>query len=172
LSSSFFFSERRNAFMLKCLCSLAAALLILGSATPAGLAKPPDLPVDVSADFEEVDMWGSVTLGFDPLTGKLSLSLSLPWRALQDWLPECLAPVEPKVVSRERQSSTLAQGHRLFEIAEHCLKQGDFEMARTCYEETHLLAPQTSYGRRSIQRLSDLDRLRIGDSAGRPTRDK
>jgi hypothetical protein len=107
--------------MLKCLCSFGVALVLLGSGIlgAASLAKPPDLPVDVGADFEEVEMSGGVTLGFDLLTGKSSLSWLLPWDVLQSWLPESPEAVEPKAPREERESSTLEQetARKLFEAS-------------------------------------------------------
>jgi hypothetical protein len=52
------------------------------------------------------------------------------------------------------------QARTMFKIAERCLHNGDLDMARTCYEETHLLAPETRLGRKAIQRLADIDRVR------------
>jgi hypothetical protein len=44
-----------------------------------------------------------------------------------------------------------------FEIAEELRRQGKLEWARTCYQEAHLLSPGTTLGRRSMDRLHDLE---------------
>ena len=168
--------------MSKCLWSACVALSILGSGLrgASALAKPPDSPVDIDVEGAEVDTPRGLTLDFDLFTGKLSLSLSLPWNVWQSWLPEGLpnskttefmnrhnavCPPRECLVQNEPDRTTLQenQARTLFEIAERCLRNGDFDKARTCYEETHVLAPETPFGRQAIQRLVDIDNARIND---------
>jgi hypothetical protein len=166
------------SLMSKNVMSVCAALVLLASAWlgPVSLAKPPDLPVDLGADFQDMEASGSIVLGLDLFTGKLSLRVALPW-AFWQRQPEATDgpggeaskarsnPVcPPRTPGAETESDAQAlkeaQARALFEIAERCLRGGDLDKARTCYEEIHLLAPQTSYGRKAIKRLSDLDSVR------------
>ncbi len=166
--------------MLKFSWKLCLALLLLGSAVSGSqsCAKPPDLPVDLGVDFDEAENKQSFTVGYDPFTGKWSLSVSMPWALLQSWLPESLGfavPAAPEANSRtngacppreapvatvQEVPPQLCQARTMFAIAERCLKNGDLDKARTCYEEAHLLAPQTRLGRQAIQRLADIDSAR------------
>jgi Flp pilus assembly protein TadD len=138
-----------------------AALHIYGGGISTSVAKPPDLPVELRIDFDDSEPQtapaaansaaansateakkddgphGSFFLGLDFFSGKFSFH----WQTLQ----KALTP---------RQQEARA----LFDIAERCQKNGDRDMARTCYEEAHLLAPQTDFGRLAIQRLSELDK--------------
>ena len=54
------------------------------------------------------------------------------------------------------------QVRTLYETGERCRNTGDLAMARTCYEEVHLLSPTSCYGQLAIQRLSELDMTREG----------
>src|SRR4051794_38207840 len=84
--------------MARCFWKFGAVLLILGSGLggAAGLAKPPDLPIELGVEFEDTAAPGAITLGFDLFTGKMSLNISLPWHLVQNWLPEMLAsPLQP-----------------------------------------------------------------------------
>lgn len=51
----------------------------------------------------------------------------------------------------------LSQARAMFLIAERCRKKGDLDKARTCYQEAHLLSPQSKYGRQAILRLEEID---------------
>lgn len=176
--------------MSKCLWSCCAALLILGSGLGAtsSLAKPPDLPVDLGASFEDEDAMGGITVGLDLFTGKLSLSFTLPWQVLQSWFPDGMTgpntptsasggrtnaacpPREARVGEEECEPATLRldQARAMFEIAERCRKKGDLDKARTCYEEAHLLAPETRVGRQAIERLADIDSSRTSQGSAEP----
>ena len=81
-------------------------------------------------------------------------------------MPGILPPVSPIQLGQDRGTLLEAQARAMFKIAERCLKNGDLDKARTCYEETHLLAPETRYGRRAIQRLTDIDSARSGHVSG------
>jgi hypothetical protein len=182
---SSYFLERRESFMSKWLWSACATAFILGSGWGESsiLAQPPGPPVDAVADFDDVETSGGITLSFDIFTGKLSLSFSLPWNFLHSRLPEGVStPNAPEPTGRpkatyspraallengsDRVALQAAQARAMFEIAERCLKNGDLDKARTCYEETHLLAPETRYGRDAIQRLSAIDSARTSEVSG------
>jgi hypothetical protein len=143
------------------------------------LAKPPDLPVDLAVDLEEKEAPGGLTLGFDLFTGKLSLNLTLPKDLGLPWMPGtklptpsgkpgAALPVRATTPDATREPVTLKQlqARVLFEIAERCLRRGDLDKARTCYEEVHLLAPETAAGWQAIQRLADIDNARASAPAG------
>jgi hypothetical protein len=151
--------------------ALALVLLVSGTGGAISLAKPPDLPVDLRVEFDnEEPPPNTVTLGVDLFTGKLSLSFTVPW----DWLPwkgmtsdaRPNAACPPReTAARETQTVTTpkqAQARAMFAIAERCLRNGDLDKARTCYEETHLLAPETRFGRQAIERLAEIDSARSG----------
>jgi hypothetical protein len=50
----------------------------------------------------------------------------------------------------------LAQARHLYEIGEQCRKCGDLDMARNCYQEVQLLAPQSSYAKTAAERMEEL----------------
>jgi hypothetical protein len=128
-----------------CSCAALALLGSLGAGSRVW-AKPPDLPVELSVNLDddgtvaespkEERPKGGFILGLDFLTGKFSFRIALPWKSLTPKQQEARA---------------------LFDIGEECRKKGDLDMARTCYEEAHLLAPQTDFGRLAIQRLAEMD---------------
>jgi len=173
--------------MLKSFWSVCAALVIFGSGLggSTSLAKPPDLPANLEVDFgvkeEEVETGRTITLGFDLLTGNWSLSISVPWNLLSSWLfdapsmanttkgcPDAACQVREKNRAGEQNQLSLEemQARALFAIAESCLSKGDIDKARTCYEETHLIAPESACGRQAMQRLAEIDGIRINAVAG------
>jgi hypothetical protein len=186
--------------MSKRLWSACAIVLMLGSGWGGGtsLAQPPGPPVDAAADVDDLETSGGITLSFDIFSCKLSLSFSLPWNLLQSRLPEGVAaPTRAEPTGRpnaqrppraaftddgrDRNALQEAQARAMFAIAERCLRNGDIDKARTCYEETHLLAPESRCGREAIQRLAGIDSARTvvigggaeeqeptGPAAGRP----
>ncbi len=109
-------------------------------------AKPPDLPVELGVNLDDEAAvvekpkkdWpkGGFVLGLDFFTGKLPFRMALAGKTLTPKQQEARA---------------------LFQIGEECRKKGDAAMARTCYEEAHILAPQTDFGRQAIQRLAEMD---------------
>jgi hypothetical protein len=150
--------------MCKIAWSACVALVAFGlSFQSAGYAKPPDLPVDLGVDFEQTDSPRTITLGYDFLSGNLLLSLSMPWKFVLPWqaAPKEEAQTDSKVdESATPQAVRRQQARALFATAERCLKKGDLDKARTCYEETHVRAPETRVGRRAIERLSEIDNKR------------
>src|SRR5262245_26471245 len=50
----------------------------------------------------------------------------------------------------------LAQAKHLYQIGEQCRKCGDLDMARNCYQEVQLLAPQSSYAKKAAERTAEL----------------
>jgi hypothetical protein len=150
--------------MSKIAWSACVALVVLGlSFESAGYAKPPDLPVDLGVEFEQTDSPRTITLGYDFLSGNLLLNFSMPWKLGLPWqtAPKEQAQTETKVEqSATPQAARRQQARALFATAERCMKNGDLDKARTCYEETHLLAPETRVGRRAIERLSEIDNKR------------
>jgi hypothetical protein len=165
--------------MLKCLWSACAALVIFGSGLggSTSLAKPPDLPANLEVDFdvnkEESETEGNITLGVDLFSGNWSLSFSFPWNVLSSWLADApkavkTTKVRDKTKAGEQNPISLEemQARALFTIAESCLSKGDIDKARTCYEETHLTAPASACGRQAMQRLAELDGIRINALMG------
>jgi hypothetical protein len=59
----------------------------------------------------------------------------------------------------------LATARRMYKIGERCLRKGNLDMAYNCFQEAHLLAPTSSYGRRAIDRLSEIDECRVGQGS-------
>jgi hypothetical protein len=150
--------------MCKIAWSACVALVALGlSFQSAGHAKPPDLPVDLGVDFEQTDSPRTITLGYDFLSGNLLLSFSMPWKLVLPWqaAPKEQTQTDSKVdEGATPQAVRRQQARALFAIGERCLKNGNLDKARTCYEEAHLLAPETRVGRRAIERLSEIDNKR------------
>jgi hypothetical protein len=150
--------------MCKIAWSACVALVVLGfSFESAGYAKPPDLPVDLGVEFDQADNPRSITLGYDFLSGNLLFSFSMPWKFVLPW--QAAPTAQPQTESKGDDIATpqavrRQQARALFATAERCLKNGDVDKARTCYEETHLLAPETRVGRRAIERLSEIDNTR------------
>ncbi len=128
-----------------CTCAALALLGSLGVASRVS-AKPPDLPVELSVNLDDDGTVaespkderpkGGFILGLDFFTAKFSLRMVLPGKTLTPKQQEARA---------------------LFDIGEECRRKGDPNMARTCYEEAHILAPLTDFGRLAIQRLSEMD---------------
>lgn len=53
---------------------------------------------------------------------------------------------------------------QLFKLAESCRGKGEFEKARTCYQQVHILAPTSRLGRLAMDRLSEVEE-RMRESA-------
>ena len=161
---------------------MCAGLMLLGLSLggSVSLGKPPDLPVDLRVEFEGVEKPGGLCLDFDIFSGKVSLNIALPGGFWQSLFPDRTVPSAAAVSGRpnaacppreprqeqEPDSDRLIQARTLFEIAERCRKVGDLDKARTCYEETHLLAPDTRFGRRAMDRLAEIDQKRVGGGEG------
>jgi hypothetical protein len=62
-------------------------------------------------------------------------------------------------------TATAVQVETMFEIAERCRRDGDMARARTCYQETHLLAPTSRFGRLAVERLRQLELEVAAESA-------
>lgn len=71
-----------------------------------------------------------------------------------------------------RAEANAIQAQRLFETGERLRRDGEFEQARTCYQQAHLLTPTTLHGRMAIVRLEELEeRLReVFEEQGGPGR--
>ncbi len=130
-------------------CWRAAAALtgLLSAATSSvTFAKPPDLPVE-----QDYTCRGS----------EVPVTLDVVMPAL---LPPLLAVqmhgAETPAESEEAQRAEAAR--HVFQVGERCRSQGNLDMARTCYEEAHLLSPTSRPGRLAIQRLHELEQDRGG----------
>lgn len=168
------------------------ACSLLGAAAPTSLAKPPDLPVDQSVTCPEgrERPHGSYGLRIDLANGEIRVEVEVETTpttdvpAAVDAVCPCFLPVLVDHVRRQlaqaqpapgtplpvqptadNTDSREAQARRLFQIAERCRRNGDLEMARTCYEETHLISPASRCGQLAMQRLRDLERYQNGDGA-------
>jgi hypothetical protein len=62
---------------------------------------------------------------------------------------------------------------RLFEAGEKCRRAGDFNRARTCYQEVHLVTPTTLHGRVAMVRIAEIEeRMReAAEEQGNPRGD-
>lgn len=166
---------------------------LLGATAPIGLTKPPDLPVDQSVTCPEgrERTNGSYELRIDLANGEIRVEVEatpttpvadVP--ATVDAVCPCFLPVLVEHVRRRLAQAQPAPGtplpaapvakeadgraeqaKRMFQIAERCRRGGDLEMARTCYEETHLMSPTSRFGRLAMQRLRDLERHQDGNGA-------
>ncbi len=166
-----FFLKRKESLMCKIARSACVALLVLGlgSLQSPSLAKPPDLPVDLGVDFELDASPRTISLGYDLLSGQLLMSFSLPWSFTLPWQATPSDQPQAAVGNADvaaPQALRRQQARTLFATAERCFKNGDLDKARTCYEEAHLLAPETRVGRRAIQRLSEIDNMKTTPVAG------
>ena len=122
------------------------------------------LPVGANASAVLVDL----TTGGCAVSASAAL-LPAPSTVEVKGRPNAACPPREIMVpqAQEPARATLAEARALYRIAERCLKNGDLDMARTCYEETHLLAPESSLGREAIQRLADIERPRTsGEGTG------
>jgi hypothetical protein len=69
------------------------------------------------------------------------------------WLFSQEASETVKSAPATRESQSL----QLFKTAESCRLAGDFEKARRCYQQVHLLTPTSRVGRLSIDRLGEIE---------------
>jgi hypothetical protein len=164
--------------MAKWMCVALALLLLPAANGSVSLAKPPDLPIDLGADFEEAEPASGITLGFDVISGKVSFAFAMPWNQLVGWLKEAIpvrpvqgpAPGRPNAAcpprDLDRDALTQEQARKMFDIAERCFKNGDLAKARVCYEETHLLAPESTMGRQAMERLVEIQNARTSADEG------
>jgi hypothetical protein len=62
------------------------------------------------------------------------------------------------------------EAQRLFETGERCRRSGEYDKARTCFQQVHLLAPTTLHGRMAIVRLEEIEeRMRdVSEEQGAP----
>lgn len=157
--------------------------VVLGvSSGPSAWAKPSDLPADNKIECTECGEEthrGSITIGLDLFTGRVNVDVKI--NATVPPPPMAIDSVTPMLVEQllREVSGYLASGptgstdkpavaqdrkrqaQHLFQIAERCYRTGDFEKARTCYQQVHLLTPTSQLGRSAIDRLSQVEeRLR------------
>jgi hypothetical protein len=59
----------------------------------------------------------------------------------------------------------VVSARRLYQVGERCLRKGDLDMAYSCFQEVHLLAPTSRYGLNAIDRLSEIESRRAEDSS-------
>jgi hypothetical protein len=92
-------------------------------------------------------------------------------KPVDDAQPETAAPAKHARKHRKPRSKpqTLSLGdttedvqkmlaaRRMYQIGQRCARTGDLDMARNCFQETHLLAPTSRYGRHAIDRLSEIE---------------
>lgn len=142
---------------------LAGAVLFV--VIPFAVARPPDLPLD---------------------TKDVCIPVILP-----QWLwqqPQYIPPSPPFPQSKELQGiehllakpaeskpeidlRKLAEARRLFRIGERCRRDGDLDMAVSCYQETELLYPDCVYARLAAERLRQLLPEVSATNAQQPSRD-
>jgi hypothetical protein len=132
---------------------IAGAVLgaVLGTMTPAGYAKPTDLPVDVRINCPE---------------GRETPGQGDSFAAVPDALCPCPRSREVAPQNRSAEEVRVAptagtpagdKARRLFEAGDRCRRAGDYDAARARYQEAHLLSPTSHYGQLSIQRLMELE---------------
>jgi hypothetical protein len=157
--------------------ALALGMGWVAASGPVSLAKPPDLPVHPQVTCPD----GRVTPG---TTGDHS-EAAAPERTVEaipdlTWLnmmvPEMVtrtlraggllpaaagtAAVEalsPLKVDREQHIERYRQARRIFLLGMEYEQKGDVSKARVCFQEAHLLSPETRYGRMAMERLSRLE---------------
>jgi hypothetical protein len=141
---------------------IGMVLAVAAAMTPGAicLAKPPDLPADITQHCP-TGREGEHAQGFSARPQRQADRQQVQRGrehivARPAWPQEEQAPLTPREI----------QARHLFDIAEHCRRLGDVAKARTCYEETHLLCPDSAWGRSAIDRLRALDRARMPLDAG------
>ncbi|MFO0968083.1 MAG: hypothetical protein U0793_21210 [Gemmataceae bacterium] len=154
---------------------LALALGWIGGQQPRSEARPPDLPQNPQVNCPEgrVIEEGAVpavvvevaqAVGDAPAVPDLTwLDALLPHlvtKAAQDAVtPQPAASVETarSPSNREVQLDRYRQAQRILGLGIAYEQRGLFSKARTCYQETHLLSPETRYGRQAMERLTALE---------------
>ena len=150
--------------------------LILGLAPlSAAWAKPSDLPADNQIqcpDCGEEKSHGSITIGLDVLTGRISVTVeaaktaAAPPMAIDTLTPACIEQLLKLVgeVLANRLDNNVGvpadrdrQARRLFQVAEMRTRAGDLSAARTFYQQVHMLTPTSRLGQLAIDRLVQIE---------------
>jgi len=149
---------------------LALTMGWVSASGPRSEAKPPDLPV--TPDVECVDgrvPSGAVTEHGNATGAPSSEVAGSGVIADLSWLEALLAQGEsaateatpPQSASdsdREQQIDRYRQAQRIYGLGIEYQQTGNLMKARTCFQEAHLLSPETRYGRLAIERLDYLEK--------------
>lgn len=138
--------------MSKCLLCAGAALLLAGWAVSAGAAKPPDLPVKYTDNFAPVG--GATSDDACPST---------PDTPCPEQGARLAGPFPTDAASASDTSADIAQllsARRLYRVGRRCLRQGDLDMASSCFHEVQLLAPASRYSQLALDQLNEINEQR------------
>jgi hypothetical protein len=80
----------------------------------------------------------------------------------QSALPEPSAGAVPDTTEYVQK---LLTARRMYRIGQRCLTKGDLDMAYNCFQEAHLLAPTSRYGRQAVTRMSEIDARKTQEGA-------
>lgn len=159
--------------------TLALGMGWVAASGPVSSAKPPDLPVfpQVTCPEGRITESGS---GHDTAPqANVELIPDLSWAqavvpglaihtAQAVWLWPAAGSHDtdavPQKVERQRLVERYRQAQRIFALGMEYQQRGALNKARTCFQEAHLLSPDTRFGRMAMQRLNDLEsQSRTGD---------
>lgn len=142
------------------MCGIAAAVCV-ATGVPASrtMAKPPDLPIDQRVRCPEIEE--------EAPAPQSSCPVELGSRSAASQGREvgrtCHQDAEGQgTCTRDQSNRPVSQARAWFYFAERCRQTGDVEQARTAYQETHLLSPESRLGRQAIRRLSEMDAEQSG----------
>lgn len=162
--------------LMRVVCA-GAAFALAAVEAPRTMAKPPDLPVETRVRCQDaLETTGEGLGGRDSELGSRDSVCPVRHGSAHD--DSCCTPAlsdrrsvaaRPECETTDNDSERVqqactprqAQARTMFLIAERCRLNGDLEKARTCYEETHVLAPNSRYGKEAIQRLAEIEAARL-----------
>jgi hypothetical protein len=148
--------------------ALALGMGWTAASAPIGTAKPPDLPVHPQVTCPE----GRVTDFTPPAATPNVPSEPIPdlsWveavvpglavhtaQAVGFW-PRGSVDSVPAKLDRQQIVERFRQAQRIYLLGMQYQQQGAVSKARTCFQEAHLLSPDTRFGRMAMERLHELE---------------
>jgi len=135
----------------------------------AAWAKPADLPVPSQPECKDDPVQGGLSIALDLLTGRIAVDISARTEtpAIIDAVcPAFLPAFFEQLVTQAGNALTqpfLAPtaeeklANKMFHEGEACERVGEFEKARFCFQQAHMLAPTSKLGRKAIDRLQQLE---------------
>jgi hypothetical protein len=141
-------------------CRAAAPVALAVAIGSFAGAKPPDLP---ALSREAVaPRAGSRQIEIVVMDGQNKTEAAEPLAVMPLEVEQIsVMPTESSPVANA--DPRLAGARRLYRIGERCRREGDFDMAVNCYNETHLLAPNSVYGRKAQERLKKIQAPHAAD---------
>jgi hypothetical protein len=146
-------------------CRAAAPVALAVAISSVAGAKPPDLP---ALSREAVaPLAGNHPLEIVDQEGESKQMTTEPLTAMPREVEQiAVMPTESEMTRTLTVSPTdprRAGARKLYRIGERCRREGDLDMAVNCYYETHLLSPNSTYGRKAQERLKEIQTRRATD---------